>query len=63
MPGASLSVMAQELTGLLRLQLMVRGGGKSYELVSCHLRDLSDITAVLGAALQAFNPGSVASAA
>jgi hypothetical protein len=38
-------------------------GGKSYELVSCHLRDLRDLTAVLGPALQAFNPGSVAAAA
>jgi hypothetical protein len=38
-------------------------GGKSYELVSCHLRDLRDITAVVGPALPAFNPGSVAAAA
>ncbi|WP_024575455.1 MULTISPECIES: ThiF family adenylyltransferase [unclassified Afipia] len=38
-------------------------GGKSYELVSCHLRDLQDITAVVGPALPAFNPGSVAAAA
>ena len=38
-------------------------GGKSYELVSCHLRDLRDLTAVLGSALPAFNPGSVAAAA
>lgn len=38
-------------------------GGKSYELVSCHLRDLRDLTAVLGSALPAFSPGSVAAAA
>ncbi len=37
-------------------------GGKSYELVSCHLRDLRDITAVLGPGLPAFNPGSIAAA-
>jgi ThiF family len=38
-------------------------GGKSYELVSCHLRDLRDFIAVSAPALQAFNPGSVAAAA
>ncbi len=38
-------------------------GGKSYELVSCHLRDLRGITAVVGPALPAFNLGSVAAAA
>jgi hypothetical protein len=38
-------------------------GGKSYELVSCHLRDLRDFIAVGAQTLQAFNPGSVAAAA
>jgi hypothetical protein len=38
-------------------------GGKSYELVSGHLRDLRDLTAVVAPASQAFNPGSVAAAA
>jgi hypothetical protein len=38
-------------------------GGKSYEVVSCHLRNLRDLTTVVGPALQAFNPVSVAAAA
>jgi hypothetical protein len=37
-------------------------GGKSYELVSCHLRDLRDFTAIGGPASPAFNPGCVAAA-
>lgn len=38
-------------------------GGQSYELVSIHLRDPRDFTAIEGPTLQAFNPGSVAAAA
>jgi hypothetical protein len=58
-PFVGSAAAALAVSELMRLCM----GGKSYELVSCHLRDLRDLTAVLGPALQAFNPGSVAAAA
>jgi putative transposase len=36
--------------------------GNTYELVSVHVRDLRDLTAVVAPASEAFNPGSVAAA-
>lgn len=49
---------ALAVSELMRLLL----GGRSYELVSCHLRDLSGLTAVPAPSLQAFNPGGMAAA-
>lgn len=58
-PFVGSAAAALAVSELVRLCI----GGKSYELVSCHLRDLRDIVAVGGPALPAFNPGSVAAAA
>jgi hypothetical protein len=55
--GAAAAALA--VSELIRLC----GGGKSYEVVSCHLRDLAGLVAVVAPSLEAFNPGSVASAA
>jgi hypothetical protein len=38
-------------------------GGSSGEFVSCHLRDLQDLTAINGMRLDALNLGSLATAA
>jgi len=58
-PFVGSAAAALAISELVRLCM----GGKSYELVSVHLRDVRDFTAIGGPTLQAFNPGSVAAAA
>jgi hypothetical protein len=58
-PFVGSAAAALAISELVRLCM----GGKSYELVSIHLRDPRDFSAIGGPALQAFNPGSVAVAA
>jgi hypothetical protein len=58
-PFVGSAAAALAVSELIRLCM----GGKSYELVSCHLRNLRDLTAVIAPGSQAFNPGSVAAAA
>ena len=58
-PFVGSAAAALAISELVRLCM----GGKSYELVSVHLRDPRDYIAIGGPTLQAFNPGSVAAAA
>jgi hypothetical protein len=58
-PFVGCAAAALAIAELLRLCV----GGSSYEFVSCHLRDLQDLTAIAGPQLAAFNPGSVPAAA
>lgn len=58
-PFVGSAAAALAVSELVRLCI----GGKSYELISCHLRDLRDFIAVGALESQAFNPGSVAAAA
>lgn len=59
--GRRSSARSPRRSSLANLTLCM--GGKPYELISCHRRDLRDCIAVGGTALPAFVPGSVAAAA